>query len=130
MTTDLLVSIVIPILNEEDNIPVIVDAAAELPPLGNLKKFHYEIINDKINEELKKLPIEIDPSVKEDYKEAYYSNPLTFSEYLNIENYYFSTKLTMKNIQTGSHTIMDVSGIKYNIDLSDDYFTKDSLVNP
>jgi outer membrane lipoprotein-sorting protein len=55
---------------------------------------------------------------------------LTINEYQNIENYNFSTKLTMKNIQTGCHTIMDVSGIKYNIDLSDDYFTKDSLVNP
>ncbi len=55
---------------------------------------------------------------------------LTISEYQNIKNYNFPTKLIMKNIQTGCHTIMDVSGIKYNIDLSDDYFTKDSLVNP
>jgi len=55
---------------------------------------------------------------------------LTISEYQNVENYYFSTKLTMKNIQTGSHTIMDVFDIKYNIDLSDSYFTKESLINP
>ncbi len=50
-----------------------------------LNNFHYEIINEKINEELKKIPIEIEPSVREDYKKAYYSNPLSFSEYLNIE---------------------------------------------
>ena len=55
---------------------------------------------------------------------------LTINEYQNIENYNFSTKLTMKNIQTGCHTIMDVSDIKYNIDISDSYFTKESLVNP
>ena len=53
--------------------------------IEKLKIFHYEIINDKINEELKKIPIEIDPSVREDYKKTYYINPLTFSEYLNIE---------------------------------------------
>jgi len=53
--------------------------------IEKLKKYHYENINDKIDEELKKIPIEIDPSVRDDYKKAYYSNPLTFSEYLNIE---------------------------------------------
>ncbi len=55
---------------------------------------------------------------------------LTISEYQNFENYNFSTKLIMKNIQTGSHTVMDVSDIKYNIDLSDSYFNKESLVKP
>ena len=55
---------------------------------------------------------------------------LTISEYQSFENFNFSTKLIMKNIQTGSHTVMDVSDIKYNIDLSDSYFTKESLVKP
>ena len=55
---------------------------------------------------------------------------LTISEYQSFENFNFSTKLIMKNIQTGSHTVMDISDIKYNIDLLDDYFTKESLVNP
>ncbi|MHA1561879.1 MAG: hypothetical protein ACTSPA_07095, partial [Promethearchaeota archaeon] len=53
--------------------------------LENLNIFHFEIINEKIMEELKNIPIEIDSSVREDYKKAYYRNPLTFSEYLNIE---------------------------------------------
>lgn len=53
--------------------------------IEKLNNFHYEIINEKINEELKKIPIEIEPSVREDYKKEYYSNPLSFSEYLNIE---------------------------------------------
>ncbi len=53
---------------------------------------------------------------------------LTISEYQNIETYNFSTKLIMKNVQTGSQTIMNVSNIKYNIDLPDSYFTKESLV--
>jgi hypothetical protein len=53
--------------------------------IEKLENFHYEIINEKINEELKNIPIEIDQSVREDYKKAYYRNPLTFSEYLNIE---------------------------------------------
>ena len=53
--------------------------------IENLNKFHYRIINEKISEELKKIPIEIDPSVKEDFKKAYFRSPLTFSEYLNIE---------------------------------------------
>ncbi|NHZ87218.1 MAG: outer membrane lipoprotein-sorting protein, partial [Planctomycetia bacterium] len=55
---------------------------------------------------------------------------LTISEYQSFENYNFSTKLIMKNIQTGSQTVMDVSDIKYNIDLPDSYFTKESLVKP
>jgi outer membrane lipoprotein-sorting protein len=53
---------------------------------------------------------------------------LTVSEFQRFDNFNFSTKLTMNNIQTGSHTVMDVSDIKYNIDLSDNYFTKESLV--
>ncbi len=53
--------------------------------MEKLNKFHYETINEKINEELNELPIEIDPSVREDYKKAYYHNPLSFSDYLNIE---------------------------------------------
>ena len=55
---------------------------------------------------------------------------LTISEYQNIETYNFSTKLIMKNIQTGSQTVMNVSDIKYNIELPDSYFTKELLVNP
>ncbi|MCK4903897.1 MAG: outer membrane lipoprotein-sorting protein, partial [Candidatus Marinimicrobia bacterium] len=55
---------------------------------------------------------------------------LTISEYQSFENFNFSTKLIMRNIQTGSQTVMDVSDIKYNIDLPDSYFTKDSLVKP
>jgi len=53
--------------------------------IKNLNIFYHEIINEKINEELKKIPIEIDQSVKEDFKKAYFRSPLTFSEYLNIE---------------------------------------------
>jgi len=53
---------------------------------------------------------------------------LTISEYQKFENYNFSTKLIMKNIQTGSQTVMDVFDIKYNIDLPDSYFTKENLV--
>ena len=55
---------------------------------------------------------------------------LTISEYQSFENFTFSTKLIMKNIQTGSRTVMDVSDIKYNIDLPDSKFTKESLVKP
>ncbi len=55
---------------------------------------------------------------------------LTISEFQNFGNYNFSTKLIMKNIQTGSQTVMNVSDIKYNIDLPDSYFTKESLENP
>ena len=54
-------------------------------------------------------------------------------EYINKVNQLtvnFSTKLIMRNIQTGSHTVMDVSKIKYNIEISDNYFTKESLVKP
>ncbi|MFC1786230.1 outer membrane lipoprotein-sorting protein [Candidatus Neomarinimicrobiota bacterium] len=55
---------------------------------------------------------------------------LTINEYQSFENFNFSTKLIMRNIQTGSHTVMDVSEIKYNIEISDNYFTKESLVKP
>lgn len=53
--------------------------------IEKLSYFHNEIINEKINAELRNIPIDIDLSVKEEYKKAYYRNPLTFSEYLNIE---------------------------------------------
>ncbi|MHA1901151.1 MAG: hypothetical protein ACTSW5_09670 [Promethearchaeota archaeon] len=49
-----------------------------------LKKFHFSILDEKINKELANIPIDIDSSVKEDYKKAYYENPLSFEEYLNI----------------------------------------------
>ena len=55
---------------------------------------------------------------------------LTISEYKSLENYHFASKMIMKNIQTGCQTIMDVSEIKYNIDLPDSYFTKESLIKP
>jgi len=55
---------------------------------------------------------------------------LTINEYQPFENYNISTKLIMKNIQSGSQTVMNISKIKYNIDLSDSYFTKESLVKP
>ena len=55
---------------------------------------------------------------------------LTISEYENLENYHFASKMIMKNIKTDCQTIMDVSEIKYNIDLPDSYFTKESLVKP
>ena len=53
--------------------------------IKKLNSFQYEILNEKINEELKNIPIEIDQSVREEYRIEYYRNPLTFSEYLNIE---------------------------------------------
>jgi len=55
---------------------------------------------------------------------------LTVNDYQNFEKYNFASKMTMKNIQTGSQTVMDFTDIKYNIDLPDSYFTKESLVKP
>lgn len=55
---------------------------------------------------------------------------LTVNGYQNFEKYNFASKMIMKNIQTGSQTVMDFSDMKYNIDLSDSYFTKEALVNP
>ncbi len=55
---------------------------------------------------------------------------LTVNDYKNFEKYNFAQKMIMKNIQTGSQTVMDFANIKYNIDLPESYFTKESLVNP
>ena len=55
---------------------------------------------------------------------------LTIHEYQNFENFNFASKMIMKNIQTGCQTVMNVSEIKYNINLPDSYFTKESLVKP
>ena len=55
---------------------------------------------------------------------------LTVSDYQKFGQYNFALKMIMKNIQTNSCTIMDISDIKYNIDLPDSYFTKQSLVKP
>lgn len=71
--------------------------------IEKLNNFHYEIINEKIKEELKNIPIEIDPSVREDYKKAYYSNPLTFSEYLNIEQKKHKERQIYSDQQTDSY---------------------------
>ena len=55
---------------------------------------------------------------------------LIVSDYQTIDGFSFTTKMTMENVQTGSHTVMDISNIKFNIDIADSYFTKNSLVNP
>ncbi|MFC1760284.1 outer membrane lipoprotein-sorting protein [Candidatus Neomarinimicrobiota bacterium] len=55
---------------------------------------------------------------------------LSINDYQNFEKYNFASKMIMKNIQTGSQTVMDFADIKYNIDLPDSYFTKESLVKP
>ena len=55
---------------------------------------------------------------------------LTINNYQSFDKYKFASKMIMKNVQTGSETVMDISDIKYNINLSDSYFTKESLVKP
>jgi len=55
---------------------------------------------------------------------------LTINGYQNFGQFKFASKMVMKNIQTGCYTKMDVSDIKYDIELPDNYFTKESLVNP
>jgi len=55
---------------------------------------------------------------------------LTTNDYLKSEQFCFTKKMKMQNIQTGSNTIMEISDIKYNIDLPKSYFTKEALVNP
>ena len=55
---------------------------------------------------------------------------LYVEEFHSINNNKIATKLIMKNVQTGSQTVMDISEIKYGISLTDQFFTKESLVNP
>ncbi len=55
---------------------------------------------------------------------------LTIDGYQNFDKYNFASKMVMKNVQTNSQTVMDFTDIKYNIALSDSYFTKESLVKP
>jgi hypothetical protein len=55
---------------------------------------------------------------------------LNVDRYYNSGDYSFADKLIMKNAQTSSSTVMEMSYIEYNIDIPDSHFTKDSLVNP
>ena len=55
---------------------------------------------------------------------------LTIDNYKNINNNYFASTLLMKNVQTGSQTIMSVTDIICNLSLSKNFFTKESLVSP
>jgi len=54
---------------------------------------------------------------------------LTVDGYYESGIYNFTTKMTMNNVRTSSHTVMDLSDIKYNINIPDSYFTKEFLVN-
>jgi len=55
---------------------------------------------------------------------------LTVNEYINISDIYFSQKMTMKIVQTGSNTVMEMSDIEHSIELPDDFFTIESLETP
>lgn len=55
---------------------------------------------------------------------------LIIDEYINVSNLYFTQKMTMTNIQSGSNTIMEISDIEHSIEISDNFFTIDSLENP
>jgi outer membrane lipoprotein-sorting protein len=55
---------------------------------------------------------------------------LYVEDYFQSNSYNFAKKMIMKNEQTFSSTVMEMSDIKYNIEIPDSHFTKDSLVNP
>lgn len=55
---------------------------------------------------------------------------LTIEDYHKSNGFSFSEKMIMKNNQTRSKSVMEISDIQYNIDLPDQYFTKESLANP
>lgn len=55
---------------------------------------------------------------------------LTVDDYINISNVHFTQKMTMKNVQTGSYTVMDISDIEHSIEIPDNFFTIESLENP
>jgi len=69
-------------------------------------------------------------------KVEFYDKNNKLLKVLNVDGYQqmggfsFATKMTMKNVQTNSQTIMDISDIKFNINIPDSYFTKESLINP
>ena len=52
---------------------------------------------------------------------------LTVNEYVNIFDIYFTQKMTMQNVQTGSTTVMDISDIEHSIEIPDEFFTIESL---
>jgi len=69
-------------------------------------------------------------------KVEYYDKNNKLLKVLNVDIYQqmgdfsFTTKMRMKNVQTSCQTVMDLSDIKYNENIADSYFTKESLVSP
>ena len=55
---------------------------------------------------------------------------LDVDSYFQSNSHSFAEKMTMKNVQTLSSTIMEMSDIQYNINIPDSHFTKETLVNP
>ena len=45
----------------------------------------FPVVKKPTYEELKKLPIEIDKEIENQYRTMYYSNPLTFQDFLELE---------------------------------------------
>ena len=67
-----------------------------IPYVSNLEKFNQTITNlgiffkdqqnDKIEQELNKVPIDIDDLIKDKYRMRYYETPISFKEFLEIEH--------------------------------------------
>ena len=53
--------------------------------LGKLRTYYKNILDKKIDEELQKVPIDIDKEIENQYRTMYYSNPLTFQAFIDIE---------------------------------------------
>ncbi len=52
---------------------------------NKLKKFYKNHLDTRIQEELRKVPIKIDESVKKEYRKQYYREQLTFQDFLDIK---------------------------------------------
>lgn len=52
--------------------------------LLHMNTFYESRIEEKIEQELKKVPMEIDPKIRAKYKHAYLKNPLSFQEFLDL----------------------------------------------
>ncbi len=72
------------------------------PVLQNLQKYYRSKMDERIKRELEKVPINIDESIKNEYKKAYYNKRISFQEFLDLsEKRKKKSKVSKKQGQKG-----------------------------
>ena len=65
--------------------PIIYQSSQFQPVFSKLAKFYSKILDQRIEKELQGVPIDLDKSIIEEYRTSYLDEPLSFQEFLNLQ---------------------------------------------